>query len=74
MRLKDRVAIVTGGSSGIGRGICLEFARERARVVVADIQEAPKQGEVARDGSGNDHRSRGGEAGLAGAFRECEHG
>ncbi len=44
MRLKNRVAIVTGASSGIGRGICLEFAREGARVVVADIQEKPKQG------------------------------
>ncbi len=44
MRLKDRIAIVTGGSSGIGRGICLEFARAGARVVVADIQEAPKRG------------------------------
>ena len=44
MRLKERVAIVTGGSSGIGRGISLELAREGAGVVVADIQEAPKIG------------------------------
>jgi len=44
VRLKDRTAIVTGGSSGIGRGVAIEFAREGANVVVADIQEAPKQG------------------------------
>ena len=44
MRLKERVAIVTGGILGIGRGICLELAREGAGVVVADIQEAPKIG------------------------------
>ena len=44
MRLRDRVAIVSGGSSGIGRGICLEFARSGCKVVVADIAEKPKRG------------------------------
>ncbi len=44
MRLQNRVAIVTGASSGIGRGIALGFAAEGARVVVCDIVEQPKQG------------------------------
>jgi meso-butanediol dehydrogenase / (S,S)-butanediol dehydrogenase / diacetyl reductase len=35
-RLKEKVCIVTGGGSGIGRATCLLFAAEGARVVVAD--------------------------------------
>lgn len=44
MSLSNRVAIVTGGSSGIGRSIAIEFAREGARVVVADLREVPRPG------------------------------
>jgi NAD(P)-dependent dehydrogenase (short-subunit alcohol dehydrogenase family) len=36
---KDKAVIVTGGAKGIGRGICLAFAREGARVLCADVDE-----------------------------------
>jgi NAD(P)-dependent dehydrogenase (short-subunit alcohol dehydrogenase family) len=40
MKLEGKVAVVTGAGSGIGRACALEFAREGARVVVADINAA----------------------------------
>jgi NAD(P)-dependent dehydrogenase (short-subunit alcohol dehydrogenase family) len=37
MKLKDRVAIITGGAQGIGRAIADKFAEEGARIVIGDI-------------------------------------
>ena len=41
MRLRGKIAIVTGAGAGIGQAIALEFAREGARVIVAEIDAAP---------------------------------
>jgi NAD(P)-dependent dehydrogenase (short-subunit alcohol dehydrogenase family) len=38
MRLKNKVAVITGGAQGIGRAIAVGMAREGAKVVVADLQ------------------------------------
>ena len=39
MRLQNKIAIITGAGSGIGRGIALAFVKEGAKVVVADWSE-----------------------------------
>lgn len=43
MRLQNKTALITGGSSGIGREAALLFAREGARVVVVDVNDAGGQ-------------------------------
>jgi NAD(P)-dependent dehydrogenase (short-subunit alcohol dehydrogenase family) len=47
MKLKDKIAIVTGGSQGIGRGIVESFVEEGADVVINYIRAADKAEEVA---------------------------
>lgn len=56
MRLKGKVAIVTGAATGLGRAVAARFAREGARVVIADIAE--QNGAVALQ----EARCRGGDA------------
>ena len=39
MRLEDKVAIVTGAASGIGKEIARTFARDGAKIVIADLNQ-----------------------------------
>jgi NAD(P)-dependent dehydrogenase (short-subunit alcohol dehydrogenase family) len=55
-RLDGKVALITGGGSGIGKASCLLFAAEGARVVVVDLKQ-----ETA-DATANEIRERGGDA------------
>ncbi|MBD3880995.1 glucose 1-dehydrogenase [Phormidium tenue FACHB-886] len=59
MRLSEKVALITGAGSGIGRESALLFAKEGAQVVVCDLNEAGGQETV------NQIRSAGGEAVFA---------
>ena len=56
MRLENKVALITGAGSGIGRESALLFAREGARVVVADVNDEAGQAVV------EELRAAGGEA------------
>ena len=40
MRLKGKKAIVTGAGGGIGRAVCLAFAKEGAELICADVDES----------------------------------
>jgi len=52
MRLKDKVALVTGGGSGIGRAIAMRFGQEGARVVVNDVRKEAAEKTAGEIGGG----------------------
>ena len=56
MKLKDKTAIVTGAASGIGKAIALRYAREGAKVAIADLDQG------ASDAAAGEIRAAGGQA------------
>jgi 3-hydroxybutyrate dehydrogenase len=56
MKLKDKTAIVTGAASGIGKEIALTYAREGAKVAIADLDKG------AADAAAGEIRAAGGQA------------
>lgn len=70
MELKDKVSLITGAGSGIGRAISILFAKEGSSVIVNDIDEKSGQGVV------NEIKNNGGKANFIKAdvskFSECK--
>ena len=53
MEMKDKVCIITGAASGIGKEIAARFAREGGKVVIADLEKCGAErvaAEIAREG------------------------
>jgi NAD(P)-dependent dehydrogenase (short-subunit alcohol dehydrogenase family) len=68
-KLRDRVAIITGGDSGIGRAVAIAFAKEGAHIVLSFLLEEQSD---ADDTAGVIERAGGHVARVAGDIREIE--
>lgn len=57
-RIQDRVALVTGASSGLGRAICLKLASEGAKICCVDLYDSPRNKTNASTGKADDFNNR----------------
>lgn len=71
-RLQDRIALITGSSSGIGRATAFAYAREGAKVVCADITEGTWRSNAPSDESNGPTHSRLQDAGASSIFVHCD--
>ena len=72
MRLKHRLAIVTGASSGIGRAIAIALGNEGAHVIVSDINETPKRGKYHEQNTTTPTVEEISKLGGQGTFIQCD--
>lgn len=57
-RIQDRIALVTGSSSGLGREICLKLASEGAKICCVDLYPSPRNPTNAATGKADDYNNR----------------
>jgi NAD(P)-dependent dehydrogenase (short-subunit alcohol dehydrogenase family) len=57
-RIQNRIALVTGGSSGLGRAICLKLASEGAKICCVDLYESPRNQTNPETGKADDFNNR----------------
>jgi len=71
MKLKDQVAVITGGAQGIGKAIALTLASEGANLVLSDIDEAAVQATAAEIAKEKNIQAIGVKGNVS-AFADCE--
>jgi NAD(P)-dependent dehydrogenase (short-subunit alcohol dehydrogenase family) len=49
-KLQDKVALITGGVSGIGRAVAILFAREAAHIAIVSVKDEERDAEIAKKG------------------------